>query len=279
MREPEERAYYEGAGSDGLPCVVHAKVACGAAQSLRRLTQDEAEAMAAARRARESRQASPVPRTVKPTDSDAPPDQQRLAGLERALAALIAPDGVFKHLEQRLNRIEAAKGPSLDQHMRMIDEAGAIAIDRIREAAEQAAATLAQQARGAEGAGNAAPQPSPGPLPPAPATEPQQGWVKDVLQRVDEEDGMPQPVTNTEAPAPQPVTATFVADTKTLRVDDEPAKAEVRYQLAIQALNGSVYAKQLLAGPAGRRGVSVEALATAILEERRQTEQRVMAEF
>lgn len=80
-------------------------------------------------------------------------------------------------------------------------------------------------------------------------------------------------------PTPPPVPKTVViSETKTIR-DDTWAKAEVRYQLAIQAKNGSSYAKGLMKEAAARRNMTVMELAEAILAERREQEHLVMSEF
>ena len=94
-------------------------------------------------------------------------------------------------------------------------------------------------------------------LPPAPVTEPSSGWVKGLTARVDEE----------------------MADEAAPVQPDEWGKAEIRYQVALQAANGSTSAKGMMAGAAERRGVTIDELARQIIEDRRRIERDVMASF
>lgn len=80
-------------------------------------------------------------------------------------------------------------------------------------------------------------------------------------------------------PIPPPVPRTIVmAEQKTI-TDSWWGRAEIAYQVAIQAKNRSVLHRGLLIGPAERRGVSVDALVDHIIRERDETVQRVMSEY
>ena len=81
-----------------------------------------------------------------------------------------------------------------------------------------------------------------------------------------------------ETPAPLPESG-WVRNLLNAADTDDWGAAEIRYQIAMQALNGSLPAQRMLQGPAERRGLTVEALARQILSERREQEQRVMSEF
>jgi hypothetical protein len=113
-------------------------------------------------------------------------------------------------------------------------------------------------------------------LPPLPAAGPDAGWVKRITARIDAGD---EAVPTDQPMAPPPTTQVVVTREEKVFADSEYGKAEIRYQVALQAINGSTYAKQLMANAAERRGVGVLDLANAIIEERRSTEQRVMSEY
>lgn len=81
-----------------------------------------------------------------------------------------------------------------------------------------------------------------------------------------------------EMPKPLPESG-WVRDLLSAADTDDWGAAEIRYQIAMQALNGSLPAQQMMQAPAERRGLTVEALARQILKERREQEQRVMSEY
>lgn len=82
------------------------------------------------------------------------------------------------------------------------------------------------------------------------------------------------------APA-QPQGTQFVmpVPAKSVVVDDEWAKSEIRYQVAVRAYNGETEASMMLKPAADRRGVSVKDLAIKIMQDRAATEQKVLSEF
>ena len=166
----------------------------------------------------------------------------------------------------------------ITEHLAAIERAAAAEIDAIMEAGRRASAGLQEIADAL------APAPPPEPpsetaivtLPAAPRTEAAPGWIKGITERVDEaiDD---EPITIAQ-PAPEPVRAQVFREEKVI-VADEWGKAEIRYQLALQAFNGSSNAKAMMSEAAHRRGISVEELAKRIIDERRQVEHDVMAEF
>jgi hypothetical protein len=141
----------------------------------------------------------------------------------------------------------------------------------------------------------------PADLPPMPATGHQSGWVKNVLGGMSDDDPMPQgpqePQDGQEneqasdhvqdmnavrepqtAPEPANQHTTF-EEHRHLAVEDRWAKPFARYQIALQAVNGSVRAKRRLSGAAERRGIPIDDLARQIIDEWDQIEQQIMAEY
>lgn len=78
---------------------------------------------------------------------------------------------------------------------------------------------------------------------------------------------------------PPPVPRTIVVSERKTGTDETWGKAQIRYEVAIKAKNGSALAKGLLMTAAERRGVSVEELADEILRQHEELVQRVMSEF
>jgi hypothetical protein len=138
-------------------------------------------------------------------------------------------------------------------------------------------------------------------IPPPPATGHQSGWVKDVLGGMSDDDPMPEsPQTpqdgqeNEQASdhvqdmnavrepqtAPEPANQhTTFEEHRHIAVEDRWAKPFARYQIALQAVNGSVRAKRRLSGAAERRSMSIDDLARQIIDEWDQIEQQIMAEY
>lgn len=77
---------------------------------------------------------------------------------------------------------------------------------------------------------------------------------------------------------PQVSKTVVIAEQKTID-DSSWGKAEIAYQVAIQAKNGSAIYRGFLVEPASRRGMSVDDLADEIIRSRHETVQRVMSEF
>jgi len=171
----------------------------------------------------------------------------------------------FDRIEQALAQLSTAAGfevqtptvPTIDiaDKLAAIERAETDAIEAVQNAGRLAVEGLRSLMDEAQAAPVTVEEP-----PPAPPSEASSGWVKSLTARVDEEMA-------DEAPRPIAVTP------------DEWGKAEIRYQVALQALNGSAHAKAMMAEAAARRDVSVEALAQQIVEARRKTERDVMAEF
>jgi hypothetical protein len=132
--------------------------------------------------------------------------------------------------------------------------------------------------------------------PPPPSGEMQHSWVQG-LADIREDDPLPEgpdghgnepasdhaqqvnavrePIATAE-PARQHLT---IEETRRLEVEDRWAKPFARYQIAQQAMNGSVPNRRLLQGPAERRGISIDALAQQILAEWKDIEQQIMADY
>lgn len=77
---------------------------------------------------------------------------------------------------------------------------------------------------------------------------------------------------------PQVSKTVVIADHRTID-DSSWGRAEIAYQVAIQAKNGSAIYRGFLVEPALRRNMSVEDLADEIIRQRHETVQRVMSEF
>jgi len=90
----------------------------------------------------------------------------------------------------------------------------------------------------------------------------------------------PQVLVEPSPPPPEPPATKTVVIAEQKTIDDSSwGKAEIAYQVAIQAKNGSAIHRGLLVEPAARRGLSVEDLADEIIRKRHETVQRVMSEF
>lgn len=155
-------------------------------------------------------------------------------------------------------------------YLAAIEAASAREIDAIRQVA-----TLA--ADGLRDLGQSIPTPTPiatqqtiaDAMPPAPATPPVSGWIKQITERVDEDMGEAAPAVRVE----------MVRDEKVLTSLEEVGRAEMRYQTAIKALNGSTHAQRLIAPAAAKRDMAVLDLAKLIVAEHEELERRVMAEY
>ena len=80
------------------------------------------------------------------------------------------------------------------------------------------------------------------------------------------------------SPQPAASSVTTYREEKTV-VDETGWRAEIRYQVAVMAKNGSHKARQKLVGPARRRGVNVADLVEQIIQEREALEHKVLEDF